>query len=82
MWTRICYSVFIFLFTINDAFATQKAIKAAREHFTEETYTTWFFIASTIIVIAMMGWLLNNNRKNAEKKKKLYTERLKNRFSK
>ena len=81
MWIKIYCSVFVFLFTINDVFATQRAIKSARDHFTTETDTTWIVIAGMIATVGIMAWLINRNKKNADKKKKQYTKSLKERFS-
>ncbi|MGR3319113.1 MAG: hypothetical protein ACUZ8O_11630 [Candidatus Anammoxibacter sp.] len=69
MWAGIYYCVFVFLFMVDDVFASQKALKAAREHFTQETNTKWFVIVGIIAVIGIIAWLINGAIKDSKKKK-------------
>ncbi len=68
MWLRFLYLSFFCLFLVDNVFATDKAINAAKDYFTKETDLTWITVAGGVIVFLLIIWLIRSTRKNAKEK--------------
>ena len=68
MWLRFLCLSFFCLFIVDNVFATDKAVNAAKDYFTRETDLTWFIIAGGVIVVLLIIWLISSARKNGKKR--------------
>ena len=66
MLLKICYAMSLYLlFITSDLFATEKAIRAAKEFFSRESDISWFIITCIIASVWFVIWLINNARHNS-----------------
>ena len=52
---------------VDNLFATDKAINAAKDHFNKEKDLTWLAIVGGVVAAILIFWLLNPSRKKKNK---------------
>ena len=68
MWLKFFCLLFSLFFMVDNLFATDKAINAAKDHFNKEKDLTWLAIVGGVVAAILFFWLFNPSRKNKKKK--------------
>ena len=67
MWIKFLCLLFSSFFIVDNLFATDKAINAAKDHFNKEKDLTWLAIVGGVVAAILIFWLLNPSRKKKNK---------------